>query len=126
MSLEQSKPGSGTWMTSRAFTNGILSEKFGIAKRYDISHAPYFLDKHIMADYTKAFVKYIEETSASKFRKPHNVALAMAYFNFIMDMSDQGQLHDEQGRYRFKTRSGYGERFVEFVGINRYGLNRSE
>ena len=113
-------------MSSLAFTNGILSEKFGVAKRYYISHTPYFLDKHIMADYTKAFAKYIEETSASKFRKPRNVALAMAYFNFIMGMSDQGQLHDEQGRYRFKTRSGYGERFVEFVGINRYGLIRSE
>jgi len=118
MSLEQSKSKSGAWMSSLAFTNGILSEKFGVAKRYYISHTPHFLDKHIMADYTKAFAKYIEETSASKFRKPRNVALAMAYFNFIMGMSDQGQLHDEQGRYRFKTRSGYGERFVEFVGIN--------
>ena len=75
-----------------------------------------------MADYNKAFAKYIEETSASKFRKPCNVALAMAYFNFIMGISDQGKLHDKQGRYRFKTRSGYGKGFVEFVGINRYFL----
>ena len=119
MSFEISKSNNGAWMSSLASANGILSEKFGVAKRYYISHTPHFLDKHILTNYTKFFAKYIGETSASKFREGSNVPLAFGYFNFIMSKHSQGQLKgEEKNRYSYKTRSGYDSGFVQWVGIN--------
>jgi len=118
ISFETSKIGSDIHFQSLAFGNGMLSETFGVAKRPLINHIPYFIDKRIMAQYTKAFSSYIENTSASKFRAALNIPLPFAYFNFVMSKRNHMKgMCGENCKYRYKTRRGYFG-FVEFVGIN--------
>ena len=118
ISFETSNKGSDIWIHSLASGNGMLSERFGVVKRSLISHVPNLLDKRILALYTKSFSRYIENTSASKFREGSDIPLSFAYFNFIMSMRHRmGERCDEKCRFRYNTRVGYYG-YVEFVGIN--------
>ena len=109
----------GAWLDSLSFCNGMLSEKFGVLKRYYISHVPQFLDRDIMAIYTKTFARYIEKTSSSKFRTKSDVPMAFAYYNFLMSQRERlnGTCGDEC-KYSFNIRNGYSG-YLRNVGVNR-------
>ena len=117
ISFETSTTGSDIYLLSLAVSNGILSETFGVDKRYLISHVPYFLDKKIIAQYTKAFKSYIDKTSSNKFRTATDIQLPFAYLNFLMSKKDRMKgICGKKCKLRYSLRAG--SRFVEFVGIN--------
>ena len=74
-----------SWMMSLAYSNGVLSSRYGIAKRPYIHHIPYFMDKRILKQYARAFAAEGAQTTASRFRNGENIALPVVYYNFVME-----------------------------------------
>ena len=85
MKFEESKSDTSAWTSFLAFTNGVLSQRYGLANRPYISHVPYFLDKRILKAFVKAFAKEAEITMSNKFRTSTDFILAFGYYNFVMD-----------------------------------------
>lgn len=88
MKFEVSNNDTSAWTSSLAVSNGILSQRYGIAKRPYISHAPYFLDKRILRGYSKAFAAEVEKAMSSRFRTS-DINLPFMYFNYVMGQMDK-------------------------------------
>ena len=115
--FETTKSKGGPWKTSLAFGNGVLSEKFGVTQRLYPEHVPQFLDKDVMAQYTKAFSRYINNTSSSKFRHGSNIPMALVYYNFIMSERDHMKDKcDKKCRFRYNIKPRKSEYF-HMIGI---------
>ena len=84
MKFEESKSDTSAWTSFLAFTNGVLSQRYGLANRPYMAHVPYFLDKRILKAFAKAFAKEAEVTMSNKFRTGLDVNPPFAYINFVM------------------------------------------
>ena len=83
MQFEEEQKPANAWMTTLAYSNGVLSNLYGVSKRPYIHHVPQFMDKRILKQYAEAFAAECEKTMASRFRDDQDMTLAFVYYNFI-------------------------------------------
>ena len=64
--------------------NNILYDKiYGLMDRYVPPHIPLLIDRHIMADFSRKFAPFVDETSSHIFRNRHDALFGFSYFHFI-------------------------------------------
>ena len=85
---------SGTWSKSMSYYNGIFNDIYGFERRWSIYHAPHTIDKAVMERFVDKFFKYVNRTSANKFRTNHDNQLAFNYAYFVIG---------EQSKYPLET-----------------------
>lgn len=70
---------------SLRYTNGLLSQRFGDARRQVVTHAPRFYDQAILAELERIWPDEIRATVRHRFRAPDDVVLDLLYHHYLLE-----------------------------------------
>ena len=82
--IGRGSPTRGLWMNTLIHNNLVYDKLYGRMDRYCHAHAPFIIDKGIMAHFTNKLEFIVNQTSANKFRTKTDIQFEFNYFNFII------------------------------------------
>jgi hypothetical protein len=72
------------WEAALAFSNKLLDERYGYARRGSAHHAPLFVDRKTFEQCAQQWESELKHTTSSRFRNPDNVAPRYLYPYYLL------------------------------------------
>lgn len=92
---------------SLRFVSDLYNRYFGTMSRKVIAHMPHLIDRHIMEEMQQKWPEHWSNTSSHRFRHPHDMQYAFAYFYYLMQATEDFKIESFYQKVIDTNRDGY-------------------